>query len=177
MTYERLGRVEEALCVKRDVYSGRLKLNGEEHYKTLVAANNYADSLTRSERFEEARSLLRKTLPVARRILGDNGEVTLLMRSIYAKALYDDPTATLDDLHEAATTLEDTQRIARRVLGGAHPFTKVIERLLRASRAALRAREAEEASLENLKAMLVESDDVDEDEDARAADLEEELFS
>ena len=40
-----------------------------------------------------------------------------------------------------------------------------------------RAREAEEASLENLKAMLVESDDVDEDEDARAADLEEELFS
>ena len=33
------------------------------------------------------------------------------------------------------------------------------------------------ASLENLKAMLAESDDVDEDEDAWAADLEEELSS
>ena len=45
------------------------------------------------------------------------------------------------------------------------------------ARAALRAREAEEASLENLKTMLAESDDVDEDEDAWAADLEEELSS
>ena len=37
------------------------------------------------------------------------------------------------------------------------------------------AREADEASLEKLKAMLAESDDVDEEEDAWAADLEEEL--
>ena len=50
--------------------------------------------------------------------------------------------ATLDDLHEAVTTLEDTVRIARRVLGGAHPLTSSIERSLRRSRAALRAREA-----------------------------------
>ena len=64
-----------------------------------------------------------------------------MMRSIYAKALYDDPTATLDDLHEAATTLEDTQRIARRVLGGAHPLTSSIERLLRCAREKFRARE------------------------------------
>ena len=141
MTYERLGRVEEALCVKRDVYSGRLKLNGEEHYKTLVAANNYADSLTRSERFEEARSLLRKTLPVARRILGDNGEVTLLMRSIYAHALSQDDGATLDDVREALETLADAERIARRVLGGTNPLLLNIECHLRSSQAALAARE------------------------------------
>ena len=97
------------------------------------------------------------------------------MRARCARALYKDPGATLDDLREAVTTLEDTERIARRVLGGAHPITSGIERQLRASRAALSAREAEEASLENLKAMLVESDDVDEEEDAWAADLEEEL--
>ena len=47
-----------------------------------------------------------------------------------------------DDLREAVTTLEDTERIARRVLGGAHPTTTGIERDLRKSRAALRARDA-----------------------------------
>ena len=30
----------EALRLKRDVYSGRLELNGEEHEKTLLVANN-----------------------------------------------------------------------------------------------------------------------------------------
>ena len=52
-----------------------------------------------------------------------------------------DPSAALDDLREVVTTLEDTERIAQRVLGGAHPEVMDIERKLRQSRAALRARE------------------------------------
>ena len=48
----------------------------------------------------------------------------------YARALYHDDSATLDDLREAANTLEDSERIARRVLGGAHPLTKAIEQSL-----------------------------------------------
>ena len=64
------------------------------------------------------------------------------MRRLYAKALYHDPGATLDDLREAVTTLEDTARTARQVLGGAHPLTKAIEQALRESRAGLRAQEA-----------------------------------
>ena len=63
------------------------------------------------------------------------------MRWIYARVLYEDPAATLDDLRESVTTLEDTERIARRVLGGAHPVTSGIEQGLREARAALRARE------------------------------------
>ena len=63
------------------------------------------------------------------------------MRWLYAQTLYGDPAATLDDLREAVTTLEDTERTARRVFGGAHPFTKNIEGMLRNSRAKLRARE------------------------------------
>ena len=75
-------------------------------------------------------------MPVARRVLGENHELTLRMRCDYALALYEDPNATLDDLREAVTTLED-ERIARRVLGGAHPHTTWIEETLRsrASRA------------------------------------------
>ena len=80
-------------------------------------------------------------MPVARRVLGGNHELTLMMNKLYAAALYEDPGATLDDLREAVTTLEVTERIARRVLGGAHPVTGTIERSLKLSRATLRARE------------------------------------
>ena len=126
--------------MRRDVYSGRLKLNGEEHGNTLIAANNYASSLTHLKHFEEAKSLLRKTIPVARRVLGENHESTLRVRWVYARSLYEDPSATLDDLHEAVTTLEETGRIARRVLGSEHPLTMTFGRSERDSRAALRAR-------------------------------------
>ena len=65
---------------------------------------------------------MRKTIPVARRVLGESHETTLRMRRLtYALALYNDPGATLDDLREAVTTLEETERIARRVLGATHP--------------------------------------------------------
>ena len=127
--------------MKRDVYTGYLKLKGEEHDVTLQVAMNYANSLEDSERFEEAKSVLRKTIPVARRVLGERDRLTLKMRRIYAMALYKDAGATLDDVREAVTTLEDTRRIARRVLGGAHPTTMGIHQDLRNARAALRARE------------------------------------
>ena len=63
------------------------------------------------------------------------------MRRVYARALFLDPAATLDDLHEAVTTLEEILRITRRVLGAAHPVTTGIKEDLQRSRAALRARE------------------------------------
>ena len=63
------------------------------------------------------------------------------MRWSYAKTLYLDAGATLDDLREAAASLEDTVRIARRVLGGANPLTRLMENELQNARATLRARE------------------------------------
>ena len=45
ITYSMLGRDEEALGLQRDVYSGRLKLNGEQGVETIGAAHNYANSL------------------------------------------------------------------------------------------------------------------------------------
>ena len=106
-----------------------------------MAANNYATSLVKLERFEEAKSLLRRILPIERRVHGENDEATLKMLSIYAEALYRDDGASLDDVREAVTTLEDTARIARRVLGGTHPLTEAIGAYLQDARAALRARE------------------------------------
>ena len=68
------------------------------------------------------------------------------MRFNYARALYDDPGATLDDLREAVTTLAETERTARRVLGGAHPVVGSIETFLRIAREELAARETPSAS-------------------------------
>ena len=140
-TYNELGRLDEALRVRQEVYSGHLKLNGEENYDTLREAFNYAASLVLLKRFKEARALMRKTVPVARRVHGDNDRLTLKMRWNYAEARYQDPGATLDNLREAVSTLEDTERTARRVLGGAHPVTTWIGENLQAARPALRAHE------------------------------------
>ena len=137
-TYQVIGRLEQALRMRQDVYSGRLKLNGE-HLFTITAAICYASTLKDLNRYDEAKSLLCKYIPVARRVLGESHELTLKVRYYYAEALYEDPSATLDDLREAANTLEDTERIARRVLGSEHPFTKSIGRSVRDVRAALRA--------------------------------------
>ena len=111
---------------------------GNNHAHTLTAASNYANSLIYLQRFEEAKKLLRKSIPVARRVLGENHDLTLRIRGCYAEALYKDGGAALHDLREAVTTLEDTTRIARRVFGGAHPLTEEIEKALQEAGAALR---------------------------------------
>ena len=141
LTYRLLGRLEEANRMLRDVYTGYVKLHGEEHASTLREANNYASSLNSLERYGEAKALLRRMMPAARRVLGKSNQLTLKMRCIYAQSLCRDDVATLDDLREAVTTLEDTARIARRVLGGAHPITAVIEDFLRNAQETLSARE------------------------------------
>ena len=142
-SYTKMGRLEQALQMDRDIYHGRVKLEGQESEKTLKAAGNYACSLLYLSCFQEAKPVLRRTIPIARRALGESDNTTLRMRKIYAEALYTDDDATLDDLREAATTLEDTERIARRVLGGDHPFTVGVETSLQNARAALAVRHVE----------------------------------
>ena len=111
--------------------------------KTLVTTINYASSLNQIRRYKEAKSLLCKAVPVARRILGDSIDVTLKLRWLYGRVLYRDDGATLDDLREAVTTLEDVERIARRVFGGAHPLTTETERDLQFARGTLAAHESQ----------------------------------
>ena len=145
-TYDMLGRVEEALNLYRDVYSGELILYGMAHEQTMISASNYVDSLLQLDRFEEAKSLLRKVRPVARRVLGESHRLTLRLRCNYASSLYLDSGATLDDIREAVTTLEDGERIARQLLGGTHPLTTGIEKSIQNVRAELAARDGDDAS-------------------------------
>ena len=114
-----------------------LKLYGEEREETITQALNYTSDLFDVGSFKEAKALLLRTLPVARRVLGNCHEITLQMRQNYAAVLYNDPGATLDDLREAVTTLEDLARIARRVLGSDHPTVSTMEDDLKQARAML----------------------------------------
>ena len=156
-TYRALGRLSQALSLRRDVYSATLKLLGQDHRDTLLEANNYAGLLLRLERCEEAKPVIRNTYPVAQRVLGGGDEILLRMRMNYAHMLCTDANATLGDLREAVTTLEDAEQTARRVLGGAHPLTGDIELMLQQSREVLRLSELEASvDLSALRAALDE---------------------
>ena len=139
INYEKLGRLEDALRLKRDVYSGSMKLSGEEDESTLLAANNYANILNDMQRHAEARELLRKSIPVARRALKDNDSITLKMRWLYARALYADPAAPLDNLREAVATLESVANSWKQILGPAHPETPKVQAALQEARETLAA--------------------------------------
>ena len=145
-TYDALGRHQDSLRMSRDVYFGILKLHGEEHVDSLTEAHNYTSSLICLRYFKEAKELMRKTIPVAQRVLGASHDLTLTLRTNYAHTLIRDDSSTLDDLREAVTTLEEAEQTARRVLGGAYPTTGVIERSLRKARAALSARDGSSLS-------------------------------
>ena len=137
--YANIRRYEEALPLLRTVYSGYVKLLGEDHANTLIAVLNYARCLLDLQRFEEAKTLMRKTMPMAQRLLVDSHDLMLRMRRTYANALFY-PAATLDDLREAVNTLEELERTARRVLGDVHPITEGMEDELQDAQDALYAR-------------------------------------
>jgi hypothetical protein len=135
--YQELERHEEAMRMARDAYDGHLEVYGGKHRGTLVAASEYAFSLFNLERFEEAKVLLRRTIPMARHVLGEENVTTLRMRGCYAETLYTNDDATLDEKREAVKELGETTRTARHVLGDAHPLTVQIEDTLGKSLASL----------------------------------------
>ena len=69
-TYKSLDGLNRPFSATRRILWNIEAMAKRQHRDTLGAANNYALSLIGLERFEEAKSLLRKTVPVARRVLG-----------------------------------------------------------------------------------------------------------
>ena len=113
---------------------------GEEDRDTLLQVTNYAECLSSNNRFEEAKELLRKMIPVARRVLAESDDLQFRMRMACNRALCEDPAKTPDDLREAVSMLEEIEPTARRVFGGAHPIVGEMEGNLRHARVALCAR-------------------------------------
>ena len=98
--------------------------------------------MERFGRHEEASSLMRKIIPVARRIIGETKITTLRIRWLYALALFEHDAATLDDLREAVDSLDSVARLWTRVFGASHPETPNIQLALNKAREALATRAA-----------------------------------
>merc|ERR1712032_241731 len=107
---------------RRDVYSGTVKLKGKEHVDAIRECGNYALNLLELRRFGEAKKLLRKTMPVAQRVLGNDHDVTLSIREDLCHATLNGGSSA-EEKREALQMLEDTVAVIRRVMGPAHPDT------------------------------------------------------
>ena len=142
-TYDGLGRLEEALPLRHEVFSEFVKRIGVEDERTLASAMNYACTLRDLDRrtdatgqphtwhrSQRAKFLLRKLIPVARRVLGEGHEQTIRMRLVYAMCLSDPDAAPRDDVAEATTLLEELLRTAQRIYGPANPLVKNIKETL-----------------------------------------------
>ena len=125
ISYEKLGRREEALRIRRDVYSGHLRHRdlGPLHQSTLGTALNLSTSLVDAGNYAEARAFMRDQMELARRAFGADHPVTLDFQWGYSRAFTLDKDVSAEQLAEVATTLEKTLEISQRVCGREHPRT------------------------------------------------------
>ena len=85
-------RNDEALVLYRQIYARRVEKEGVSHLATITSALSLAVALGSLKHWDEAISLLRDQLPVARRSLGADHHLTLLNKSVTA-----DPERTRDN--------------------------------------------------------------------------------
>ena len=97
------------------------------------------------ERFKEAKRVLRHTIPVARRALGAEHDITLSLREDLCRATLDGESSA-EEKREALRMLEDVAGIMRRVLGAAHPDTLYTQRQLERYRTCCRYRHLRQGS-------------------------------
>ena len=130
--YEDLGRNEELLAKRRDIYERMVKLRGAAHPATLIDATRLAEALIAEGCYREARSFSAQQSRVARRVLGSESRDTLDLRVSYAISLYKDDVSRLD---AALAILVDTHQTARRVFSDAHPITRAVQQGISEARA------------------------------------------
>ena len=130
--------------MRREIFADAVRLLGPDHENTIVDAINLSESLIEAKLFEEARSLIRDNIPVARRTLGTDHELTFELRTNSARAIYRD-TNSSRDVHEAVAILEDVFRTTRRVFGLQHPIFAEFRKNLEKARMRLADDESREA--------------------------------
>ena len=94
-----LGRDDEALVLKREVYTRRVATLGASHENTFSSGNNLANSFNKLGLWSDAKTLLvDQLLPAARRSLGSDHRVILCMNETLVAALTSNPERTRDNL-------------------------------------------------------------------------------
>ena len=80
-------------------------------------------------------------------MLGNQHQNTLILRQLYAEALYKHCYSSLAEVREAIATLEDVHRMTRQVFGSSHPNCRGVVYHLAEARERLSLQEAAEARL------------------------------
>ena len=85
--------------------------------------------LLQLKRSAEAKSILRKVIPLARRVLGTEHHLTLSFRENHATVLLleDSESGSPDKVSEALGIFEEVHEITRRVCGPQHPHTQMFK--------------------------------------------------
>ena len=87
-----IGRHDEALLLKREVYARWVATFGVSHERTILSGTCLAASLLELELWDEAKTFVSDPpLPVARRSLGADHDTTLLLNEYLARALKQKP--------------------------------------------------------------------------------------
>ena len=136
--YARLGRDEDALALRCELYTRSVALN-HSSFERCGLALNLCNSLVDTNRCSEGTRFLRKILPEARCGLGLDHGLYLKLRWTLAICLFKDDGAPQDNLVEAVTILEELSTTARQVYSNCHPYTTRIQGHLEAARSTLAA--------------------------------------
>ena len=79
------------------------------------------------------------------RTIGNEHDLTLDLRNLFARAISRDPNSSRDDVHEAVTISEDVLRTTQRVFGTSHPYSRGSRKDLESARMRLADDESREA--------------------------------
>ncbi|CAN5674325.1 hypothetical protein BH09PLA1_BH09PLA1_11920 [soil metagenome] len=109
-TLELLGRSREAEPYTREVYARRVETQGLEHPETFTSASQLAWILYLNNKLPECRELLQKTLPIARRRLGDEHPITLGLINNLAIATTEQPEIAAPLFQELIASRKRTQQ-------------------------------------------------------------------
>ena len=90
-----LGRDDEALVLRREIYTRRVVTLGVSHERTILSGCSLSISLNKLRLYTESKTFTRdQLLPEARRSLGADHDLTLRSSQTLAHALCDDPQRT-----------------------------------------------------------------------------------
>jgi hypothetical protein len=130
-------KVAEGMALGARTHAQKIRVLGSDHPSTLIAAMHLGNNLGILTRYEEALPLLRKTLPVATRVFGNETPRTLEVTSnlvVHQLAhCVETPEANNKTLEKEMLKLGDkTLAIFQRVLGRSNPQTLRLDQALRA---------------------------------------------
>jgi len=115
-TYRDAGRLDKAIALYEQVFSGRSRVLGPDHRSTLTARDDLADTYWEADRLDEAITLKKQILDDALRIMGPDGPGASTARLNLA-ATYRDAGRLDEAVNVHQQNLDDVAR----TLGLGHP--------------------------------------------------------